>query len=77
MDQQKLLETAADIAYYAGYNKFYSGNSRSDIKDFICWAKEFEQFHRDTDWDKLDYMLTIDAYTEDKLFFYSTTNINA
>lgn len=64
---QKLLETVADIAYHAGYDKHYSGDSRVDIMNFIWWAKEFESIHKDTDWESIDYMLTIDAYAKDKL----------
>ena len=63
----KLLETVADISYLAGQKRYYSGNSREDIATFIWWAKEFETFHRDTNWDKTDYMLTIQAYTDDKI----------
>lgn len=64
----KLLETVADIAYYAGQKSYYSGNSRQDMMDFIWWAKEFEEFHENTDWDTIDYMLTIEEYTEKKLY---------
>lgn len=63
----KLLETVADIAYLAGQKGYYSGNSREDIGTFIWWAKEFQTFHRDTYWDKTDYMLSIEAYTEDRI----------
>lgn len=63
----KLLETVADIAYYAGQIGYYSGNSREDILNFIFWAREFDKFHKDTNWDTSDYMLTIEKYTEDKL----------
>ncbi|WP_447641952.1 MULTISPECIES: hypothetical protein [Chitinophagaceae] len=63
----KLLETVADISYHAGQKEYYSGNSREDIANFIWWAKEFENIHRKTDWEKTDYMLTIEAYTDDKI----------
>ncbi len=63
----KLLETVADISYYAGHKGYYSGNSREDIATYIWWAKEFESFHKDTDWDKTDYMLTIEEYIENRI----------
>jgi hypothetical protein len=63
----KLLETVSDISYYAGQKRYYSGNSREDVTNFIWWAKEFEKIHRDTDWDKTDYMLTIEVFTVDKI----------
>lgn len=65
--ENTLLETVADIAYYAGQKGYYSGNSREDILNFIWWAKEFDNFHRDTDWNATDYMLTIERYSEDKI----------
>lgn len=64
---KKLLETIADIAYSAGHKGYYSGNSREDILNFIWWAKEFESYHKDTDWNNNDYLLTIEAYIEAKL----------
>ncbi|WP_346238817.1 hypothetical protein ABDK00_005210 [Niabella insulamsoli] len=63
----KLLETLADISYLAGQKRYYSGDSREDIATFIWWAKEFVAFHRDTDWDRTDYILTIEAHTDDKI----------
>lgn len=60
----KLLETIADISYYAGVKGYYSGNSRVDVMNFIFWAQEFENMHRHTDWDNDDYILAISAYTE-------------
>lgn len=67
MISQKLLETLADISYIAGYEKYYSGDSRADIREYIWWAEEFERIHANTNWDKLDYILTIDAFTENKI----------
>ena len=43
MNNLKLLETVADISYIAGCKKYYSGNSRVDISEYIIWAKEFEK----------------------------------
>ena len=31
----KLFEAIADISYIAGYEKYYSGDSRIDIKDYL------------------------------------------
>lgn len=62
--ENKLLETIADIAYHFGQKGYYSGDSRADNANFIWWAKEFENSHKDTDWDNVDYMLTIEAYTD-------------
>jgi len=63
----KLPETVADISYIAGYKKYYSGNSRIDISEYIVWAKEFEKIHRNTDWNDEDYMLAIEKYANEKI----------
>jgi len=63
----KLLETVADISYIAGCKKYYSGNSRFDISEYIAWAKEFEKIHRNTDWNDEDYMLEIEKYADEKI----------
>lgn len=67
MSKQKLLESVADIAYIAGNSRYYSGNSREDISEFIYWAEEFEKKHKHTDWDREDYLTEIINYTESKL----------
>ncbi|MDI6722452.1 MAG: hypothetical protein QMD97_02745 [Candidatus Aenigmarchaeota archaeon] len=67
MENVKLLETVADIAYIAGFHKYYSGNSRLDISEYIQWAVEFEKVHQKTDWDKADYMLLVEEFTENKM----------
>lgn len=67
MENKKLHEAIADIAYIAGAQQRYSGNSRTDIATYIAWAKEFEQFHRNTDWSFDDYMLKIEEFTTEKL----------
>lgn len=64
---EKLFETIADIAYYAGFTKYYSGNSREDVNCFIYWAKEFELIHKETDWNVIDYLLCIDAFVNKKI----------
>lgn len=63
----KLLETIADIAYCAGQKGYFSGNSREDILNFIWWAKEFEKSYKDADWDKIDYILSVEAYANNKM----------
>jgi hypothetical protein len=67
MNNIKLIETVADISYIAGFKKHYSGNSRLDISEYIRWAKEFEQIHKDTDWDNEDYMMVIEKYAKDNI----------
>ena len=67
MKKHKLLETVADIAYIAGQQKFYSGNSRADISEFIYWAHEFEKKNLKTNWDESDYILTIEEFTNEKM----------
>jgi len=51
MNNLKLLHTFADNSYLAGFKKYYSGNSRFDISEYLIWAREFEQVHRKTDWE--------------------------
>lgn len=63
MQNRKLLETVADIAFIAGSSNYYSGDSRADISTFIWWAEEFEQSHVNTDWHDEDYMLAIEEFT--------------
>lgn len=61
---QSLCEAVADIAYLAGKEKYYTGDSRADMANFIEWAKEFEQINEGVEWgvtSELDY---IDAITD-------------
>lgn len=67
MRNEKLLETLADISYSAGFNRFYTGDSRSDVKLYIFWAKEFEKEHAHTDWNETDYIMAIDDFVGLKL----------
>ena len=63
-----LLEATADIAHMAGANKFYSGDSRADIAQFITWAKQFEAKYAGEQWgEQRDYIETIDQYAANKL----------
>jgi hypothetical protein len=63
----KLFEAIADIAFIAGQKGFFSGDSRTDINEFITWAQEFEDMHEDTNWDDIDYQESIEAFTGNKL----------
>lgn len=63
----KLFEAIADISYIAGYEKYYSGDSRIDIKDFIFWAQEFETKHTETNWGEDNYMIMIEEYVKEKI----------
>jgi hypothetical protein len=64
---QKLLETVSEISYHAGQKGYFTGNSREDVMTFIWWANEFETFHKETDWDAVDYIVTIEDYVDDKM----------
>lgn len=67
MYSQKILETIADIAYIAGENKFFSGNSRLDISEYIRWAQDFENINSSTNWNEYDYISSIAEFTMIKL----------
>jgi hypothetical protein len=68
MEEQKLLlETVADISYLAGEKRFYSGDSRADISEFIRWAIEFQRINTETNWDEHNYLLLIETFTQQKL----------
>jgi hypothetical protein len=67
MQNQKLFDAIADIAYAAGYNNHYSGNSRLDIAEYIHLAKQFKKIHKRTNWDEFIYMLEIEKFAEAKL----------
>jgi len=63
----KLFEAIADISFIAGQKGFFSGDSRTDIAEFITWAKEFEDMHEETNWDEIDYQEAVEAFTGHKL----------
>ncbi|MGV3460767.1 MAG: hypothetical protein ACO1N9_09985 [Flavobacterium sp.] len=67
IEDNKLFESIADIAFMAGQRGFCSGDSRADVAEFIKWGKEFEDTHEDTDWDEVDYLETIEAFLDNKL----------
>ncbi|MEL1245150.1 hypothetical protein AAEO56_12810 [Flavobacterium sp. DGU11] len=67
VEDYKLFEAIADIAFIAGQKGFFSGDSREDIAEIIRWGKEFEAVHEDTDWDEMDYNTAIEAFAANKL----------
>ena len=70
MDEKtySLCEAVADIAYIAGNKKYYSGDSRADIRHFIELATEFEQLHKDTVWgQELDYITEITKFADSRI----------
>lgn len=67
IEDNKLFESIADIAFIAGQKGFFSGDSRADIDQIISWAKEFEAVNEDTDWDDVDYKDTVEAFALTKL----------
>lgn len=67
VEDVKLFEAIADIAFMAGQKGFCSGDSREDIAEFVKWAKEFEAMHEETNWDEEDYVTAIEAFTAHKL----------
>jgi len=71
MQNLKLLETLANIAYIAGYKRYYSGTYQDDINEFISWATEFELMHKNTNWKKLNYRYAIEQFAKDKLSQFS------
>lgn len=76
-DEQLFIycETVADIAYNCGHSRFrISDNSRENIGRIVSWAKEFNDMHRETDWNEVDYIETIDTFTEAKIAEYRRQN---
>lgn len=63
-----VLEALADIAYIAGENRFYSGDSRQDVQTIIDIAFAFELKYAGTEWgEKLDYIETVTQFAYDEL----------
>lgn len=65
-----LAEAIADIAYIAGYHRYYPGDSRKATAEFIYWAQEFEEKNKGVEWgidEGADYMDAIDAFAEEKI----------
>lgn len=67
MENKKLLEAVADISYIAGYRQHYSGDSRIDMRNYVLWAQEFEELHRETDWGFENYMILVEEFSIKKL----------
>lgn len=60
-------EALADLAYMAGHERLrLNDNSRVIIDTLIDWAEEFQKLHKETDWDEVDYMETINHFYEKK-----------
>ena len=62
----RLCEAVADIAFLAGENRFYTGDSRADMRMFISWAEEFETLHPANEGDD-DYIGKIERFTGEKI----------
>lgn len=67
MKNQKLIEAVADISFIAGEMKYFSGNSREDISNFILWANQFQKENSKTNWLEVDYRLTIEKFILQKI----------
>ena len=65
----QLCEVVADIAFIAGAQKYHSGDSREDCRNFILWAQEFEAINAATEWDTgvADYIADVQKFAEQKL----------
>ena len=63
-------EVLADIAYSVGAKHLldkYKIDSRELVSEIVSWTNSFMSLHRYTDWEKNDYIFTIDAFTEQKI----------
>ena len=68
---RRMQETIADIAYIAGQQGHYSGDSRADIHAYILWANEFEQDRwldesGNESYNGQDYMTAVQVFAEGK-----------
>lgn len=72
LNTQKLLEIVAEISFIAGERKFFSGNSREDVFNFILWANEFQNKNSKVNWNEVDYRLSIESFAIEKIQNYST-----
>lgn len=63
-------EVLADIAYSLGAQHLldqFEIDSRELVSEMVSWADNFMSLHRYTDWDKNDYIFTVDAFIEQKV----------
>ena len=67
MENQKIMEVVADISFIAGEMKYFTGNSRADVSNFILWAKQFQKNYTKTDWNEVDYILEIQKFAINKI----------
>jgi hypothetical protein len=61
-----LCEAVADISFIAAEEKYRRDDSREMIGQFIEWAKEFENLHKDIRWginSPLEYIEAIYHFT--------------
>lgn len=67
-DRDSFNEVLADIAVNFGYDlgtgKIEMDDSRAFVNELISLADKFQKIHADTDWEEVDYLLTVDAYTK-------------
>jgi hypothetical protein len=54
-ENTEITRSPADISYIAGEMKYFSGNSRADVLEFIYLAKDFQKSHSKTNWNEIDY----------------------
>lgn len=63
-------EVLADIAFNVGAEHLpnkYEIDSRELVSEMVSWADSFMKLHRYTDWEKNDYIFTVDAFTKQKV----------
>lgn len=81
-NQARLHEAIADIAMNMGAkwqanalsDEIQDIDSRDLVDNIVDWAHEFEDSHRNTDWEKEDYISTIDQFSELKWNQYLDDN---
>lgn len=42
-------------------------DSREVVSNCIAWAHEFEKLHAQTDWDANDWILTVEAFADERI----------
>jgi hypothetical protein len=63
----KFEETLAEIAFSAGFHRLGANDSRKLFQEIVSWAHEFEKIHEDTDWDKEDFIIEVEAFAFKKM----------
>lgn len=67
MEMKSLMETVAYLSYILGQSGATSGDSRVDIQEVMDWAENFEELHKETDWNTIDYISEIEKYSTQKI----------